>query len=377
MQGIRTCKATATSQTYFLLDGGNVTGERTGSKTVTYLRGANLISRSDGSKKTYYLFNAHGDVTELVSDSSTVTHKYDYDAFGVEKKPDPLDGNPFRYCGEYYDGETKTYYLRARYYDPNIGRFTQQDTHWSVANMIYGDTPRKINEREDKLGLKSYSYAPQITAVMQSGNLYVYGVNNPVAYVDTTGNFVITTTFLVVAGAILFGTIGGLIGNSLANQVGATGWDKVGYIAGLAVVGAAVGALAGWTVAAASGLTVAGCSGTLGGTIYATWQQAEQSIRDTYNAVKYTFTDLAQGMSNRIVDGYNEAKGTIYEVKYGAVSLSKFIQSEIERDIYLMQTGRIKFVEWHFFISNITGKGGPSGPLLEALLNAGIKVVYH
>ena len=243
--------------------------------------------------------------------------------------------------------------------------------------MIYGDTPRKINEREDKLGLKSYSYAPQITAVMQSGNLYVYGVNNPVAYVDTTGNFVITTTFLVVAGAILFGTIGGLIGNSLANQVGATGWDKVGYIAGLAVVGAAVGALAGWTVAAASGLTVAGCSGTLGGTIYATWQQAEQSIRDTYNAVKYTFTDLAQGMSNRIVDGYNEAKGTIYEVKYGAVSLSKFIQSEIERDIYLMQTGRIKFVEWHFFISNITGKGGPSGPLLEALLNAGIKVVYH
>ena len=164
-----------------------MTGERTGSKTVTYLRGANLISRSDANKTTYYLFNAHGDVTELLSDTGTVTHKYDYDAFGVEKKPDPLDGNPFRYCGEYYDGETKTYYLRARYYDPNIGRFTQQDTHWTTANSIYGDNPQKINEREDKLGLKSYSYAPQITAVMQSGNLYVYGVGNPVYYVDETG----------------------------------------------------------------------------------------------------------------------------------------------------------------------------------------------
>ena len=105
----------------------------------------------------------------------------------MEKKPDPLDGNPFRYCGEYYDGETKTYYLRARYYDPNIGRFTQQDTHWTTANSIYGDNPQKINEREDKLGLKTYSYAPQITAVMQSGNLYVYGVNNPVAFCDRSG----------------------------------------------------------------------------------------------------------------------------------------------------------------------------------------------
>ena len=150
-QGIRTCKATATSQTHFLLDGGNVVGEHIGSKTVTYLRGANLISRSDGSKKTYYLFNAHGDVTELVSDSSTVTHKYDYDAFGVEKKPDPLDGNPFRYCGEYYDVETGTYYLRARYYNAEIGRFITEDP------------------------------------IRNGANWYAYCSSNPIIYVDPSG----------------------------------------------------------------------------------------------------------------------------------------------------------------------------------------------
>ena len=105
----------------------------------------------------------------------------------METAPDPLDENPFRYCGEYFDVETGTYYLRARYYDPGIGRFTQQDTHWNQANSIYGDNPQKINEREDKLGLKTYSYAPQITAIVQSGNLYVYGVSNPVAYVDQDG----------------------------------------------------------------------------------------------------------------------------------------------------------------------------------------------
>ena len=133
----------------------------------------------------------------------------------MEKKPDPLDGNPFRYCGEYYDGETKTYYLRARYYDPNIGRFTQQDTHWNTANSIYGDNPQKINEREDKLGLKSYSYAPQITAVMQSGNLYVYCGNSPTSYTDPNGSewyhWLIGGLIVAAATAAVIITAGGAI----------------------------------------------------------------------------------------------------------------------------------------------------------------------
>ena len=204
-QGIRTAKVTFSTRTNYLLDGGNVIGEQLNGAYVSYLRGANLISRTSEDGTDFYLFNAHGDVTGLVSDTGTVTHKYDYDAFGVEKDPDPLDENPFRYCGEYYDGETETYYLRARYYDPTIGRFTQQDTHWTTANSIYGDNPQKINEREDKLGLKSYSYAPQITAVMQSGNLYVYGVNSPIAYVDPDGTFVFLTSMLakMAVGALI------------------------------------------------------------------------------------------------------------------------------------------------------------------------------
>ncbi|MCL1858451.1 MAG: hypothetical protein FWF92_04385 [Oscillospiraceae bacterium] len=44
------------------------------------------------------------------------------------------DANPFRYCGEYYDSETSTLYLRARYYDPRTGRFTQEDPVGSGLN---------------------------------------------------------------------------------------------------------------------------------------------------------------------------------------------------------------------------------------------------
>ena len=39
------------------------------------------------------------------------------------------DDNPFRYCGEYYDEETGEVYLRARYYQPNIGRFLTRDSY--------------------------------------------------------------------------------------------------------------------------------------------------------------------------------------------------------------------------------------------------------
>ena len=101
--------------------------------------------------------------------------------------------------------ETGTYYLRARYYDPRIGRFTQQDAHWNTSNMIYGDNPQKINEREDKLGLKTYSYAPQISAVVQSGNLYVYAVSNPVMYADEDGEIA------KLVKAAIHGAINGII----------------------------------------------------------------------------------------------------------------------------------------------------------------------
>ena len=75
---------------------------------------------------------------------------------------DKNDTNPFRYCGEYYDNETESIYLRARNYDPGIGRFTSEDPHWTVDNMIYGDKDTKI---------------PDIKSIMQSN---IYAKLNPV-----------------------------------------------------------------------------------------------------------------------------------------------------------------------------------------------------
>ncbi len=121
--------------------------------------------------------NAHGDVVGLTDSTGAVSKTYDYDAFGNEIAPVAGDGNPFRYCGEFWDNDAGTYYLRARNYDPTIGRFLSEDTHWNVGNMIYGD--REYGEGEKKVA--------DIRAINQALNRYAYCVSNPVNYIDRDG----------------------------------------------------------------------------------------------------------------------------------------------------------------------------------------------
>ena len=70
----------------------------------------------------------------MTNSNGSKTKSYSYNAFGVEYNESTWDDNPFRYCGEYYDKETKTIYLRARYYNAEQGRFTQQDG-WEIVNL--------------------------------------------------------------------------------------------------------------------------------------------------------------------------------------------------------------------------------------------------
>ena len=115
-------------------------------------------------------------------------------AFGVELNPNSSNTNPFRFAGEYWDHIAQTYYLRARNFDPRVGRFTSPDPHWGIHNMIFGDSPTLRNNRN----------MPSIHAIIQAGNLYVYTINNPVRWVDSSGLMIYCPQFIkkaVQAGA--------------------------------------------------------------------------------------------------------------------------------------------------------------------------------
>jgi RHS repeat-associated protein len=183
-----------------------------------------------------------------------VTKTYGYDAFGNETGINASDANPFRYAGEYYDKETGDYYLRARNYDPVLGRMHSEDSHWNTSNMIYGDNPQKINERQDPFGFSVYTYAPNIYAAQQSANLYTYAMNNPILYQDSDGSIAILATVIIgaAAGILINGGVDMASQLLSGKRFDELDWKSIAVSAG---TGAVSGALAGSGVGLAGAIT--------------------------------------------------------------------------------------------------------------------------
>jgi hypothetical protein len=78
----------------------------------------------------------------------------------------------------------------------------------------------------------------------------------------------------------------------------------------------------------------------------------------------------------RVIDRFGGGVG--HESKVGATSLTNAIRQQIAKDAWLTAKNVLPGgATWHFFASPVTGLGGPSGPLLNALTSAGIRVVIH
>ena len=93
-----------------------------GSKLASYYRGIHLAAIDNGAID-YYLYDNHGDITGMKNEGSSII----YDAFGNQTSDTTGGYNPFRYNSQYTDAESGLIYLRARYYDPSIGRFMAED----------------------------------------------------------------------------------------------------------------------------------------------------------------------------------------------------------------------------------------------------------
>ncbi|MDR1891517.1 MAG: S8 family serine peptidase [Oscillospiraceae bacterium] len=124
-----------------------------------------VIATADNSNTSAYIKNGHGDVVGMHGLVGNGSQTFAYDAYGNETTA-AGSNNPFRYSGEYFDASTGLYYLRARYYDPQIGRFTQED--------------------------------PARDGI----NWYAYCAGDPVNYWDPSGLFSVTGLFKKAASAV-------------------------------------------------------------------------------------------------------------------------------------------------------------------------------
>jgi Mg-chelatase subunit ChlD len=112
------------------------------------------------------------------------------------------------------------------------------------------------------------------------------------------------------------------------------------------------------------------------------WRDAEALLRSERGLIKKPFappssTEAGKGTTNyRFFDGWDVMSSIAYEVKTGRVNKSTFIEAQIEKETALIPNS-VKFVEWHFYPSDLSGSLGPSKELLELLLANGRIVVIH
>ncbi|MFE1692297.1 RHS repeat-associated core domain-containing protein [Streptomyces sp. C-3] len=117
--------------------------------------GGTLNSMTTGGKAYFYLTDALGSVVAMADESGTKANTYKYSPRGVRV----LDGTdekikqPHQFTGGFRD-ETGLYHFAARYYDPNIGRFTSQDPSGQEKNPYLYAEGDPVN-RIDPTGLLS------------------------------------------------------------------------------------------------------------------------------------------------------------------------------------------------------------------------------
>ena len=154
--------------TTYHLEGGLVTYETDGIDQIyyTYDGDDQLASMNLNGEEYFYIRNIQGDIIGLVDETGAEVVSYTYDTWG---KVISISGslastvgekNPYLYRGYRFDSETGLYYLQARYYNPEWGRFLNADN-------FGGDTGSLL-----------------------SHNVFAYCMNNPVNLSDPSGHFI-------------------------------------------------------------------------------------------------------------------------------------------------------------------------------------------
>ena len=144
--GRKTSRTDNDTWEYYIYDGMNLIADYdaySGRITRTYsygpgvdnIQSMTIYDEYGGSETYYYIKDASNTVLTLINGSGEVVEYYYYDAFGNVKiwngnnylLPESAYGNRFLFQGREYDYDTALYYFRARWYEPETGRWLSPD----------------------------------------------------------------------------------------------------------------------------------------------------------------------------------------------------------------------------------------------------------
>ncbi len=134
-----------------------VLAETTGTQpTIRYLHGLDLVAQSDGVSTEYFAYDGLGSVRQILNSAGSPLLTQTFDPYGNPYASTGVNESNWGYTGEYQDSNGLVF-LRARYYNPAQGRFFQLDSWKGTSNQ-----PQTLNP-------------------------FVYTGNNPINYVDPSG----------------------------------------------------------------------------------------------------------------------------------------------------------------------------------------------
>ncbi len=133
--GNRVQSTSPAGTTQFIVDSENNTGlaqvieerDGAGSLQARYTYGDDRLTMVRGGSPRAYHSDAHGSTRMLTDGAGAVTDTYNYDGYGRTVNSTGSTVNPYLYSGERFDGSSGLYHLRARYYNPSLGRFMSRD----------------------------------------------------------------------------------------------------------------------------------------------------------------------------------------------------------------------------------------------------------
>ncbi len=194
--GRRTLNAAGNNLLY---EGWNAGQELSGTTPIANrLLGAvdEFFSRTDSTGAYSPIVDALGSVLALTNSSGNTTAQYAYDPFGGTTSSGGSSTNVFQYTGRENDGNG-LYSYRARYYDPQIGRFISEDAAgFAFGPNLYQYTYDSPTSFVDPFGLWTGSLGGTVNVNLGFINFQYSGG----FVVDGSGNVGVYNTYTVLPG---------------------------------------------------------------------------------------------------------------------------------------------------------------------------------
>jgi RHS repeat-associated protein len=195
----------STVTTRFAYDGENIWADLDGSNNlqVRYLYGdgvdqilARIVSSGQpNAGVAWYLTDRLGSLRDLENGSTQVAGDHvDYDGFGNPTETASSYGDRYKYTAREWDGDTGLQYNRARYYNPTIGRWANEDPSGIFADdtNLYRYVQNQATLLTDPTGLVAQLSA-KTTIPIQLGEFgeFVWGIKWKLSEASKNGGWII------------------------------------------------------------------------------------------------------------------------------------------------------------------------------------------